>query len=147
MSSTNWYACDSIRSLPYGTECRLAVGILTHSLGYPRVPTSCVTEQPEWCDGGDADPTTFACNPDVFNDWTLTWETCTEYQYAAVGSSATPIHQCRFEKTVLDLKYSSGTYCPYGNDSRGQTDPTYIMGLFLIIWAVYAMLFFGNSRR
>jgi len=136
MSLTNFFNCSQIRNTVSGTECQLMVGTLTSSLGYPQISTACVFPQPEWCDN-DNDPTNFNCNPDVFNSWQPTWETCAEVS----GS------QCRFEKTVLDAKYASGIYCPYGNDSKGQVEPTYIIGIGLLLWAIYAMMFFGNSRR
>ncbi len=141
MSLTNFFNCDQIRNTVSGTECQLMVGFLTSSLGYPQVPTACVYPQPEWCTDYSTAVSnpgyTYYCNPDLFNHWQPTWETCAEVS----GS------QCRFEKTVLDAKYASGTYCPYGNDSKGQVEPTYIIGIGLLLWAIYAMMFFGNSRR
>jgi len=141
MSLTNWFSCSEIRTLSGITECRLQFADIFFPFSYPKLPTSCVFPQPEWCTDYTANSSnpgyTYFCNPDNWNYLQYTWETCAETQ----GT------QCRFEKTILDAKYSSGTYCPYGNDSKGQVEPTYIMAIFLLLWAVYAMMFFGNSRR
>ena len=141
MSLTNWFPCTQVRHTFYGTECQLMVGSLMANFGYQLPTGTCRFPFPEWCYSNETDaagnPIMFCSDPDKFAWLHNTWEICAETQ----GT------QCRFEKTILDAKYGSGTYCPYGNDSKGQVEPTYIMAIFLLLWAVYAMMFFGNSRR
>jgi len=138
MSLTNWFNCNRIRNTGSGVECNIKYSDFMFTFGYPNLPTNCFYPQPEWCRAYDSSMGSVnICSPDQFNYFQPTWETCAEVS----GS------QCRFDKTVLDAKYASGTYCPYGNDSKGQVEPTYVIGIFLLLWAVYAMMFFGNSRR
>ena len=142
---TNWMGCSQVRYTPYGTECQFLVGTLMSNFGYQLPKGTCQFPFPEWCISNSNELT--CTNPDYFGYLHNTWETCGEYQYAPWGTSTTPSHQCRLDKTILDAKYALGTYCPYGNDSKGQVESTYVIGIFLLLWAVYAMMFFGNSRR
>lgn len=154
MSLTNWFACSQVRQTLYGTECQVPVAALVANFSYQLPTSNCFAPMPAWCYGvtNPNDPLYASCvnvyQPQQwsYNTSVSTWELCAAYQYAFLSNATELSHQCQFDKTMLDQKYN-GTYCPFGNDSRGQVESTYVLGIFLLLWAVYAMMFFGNSRR